>query len=91
MENISITPKSDGVTIELKGMGPEKNLFLDTFAECESGACACDSDEYLKVESMQVQDLGDGITIDVRTKAGQEIDTACITDCLTSIEEQAHS
>lgn len=91
MESINITSKPEGVTIELSGMGEEKSVFLDAFSGCESGECACASDEYAKVESMQVHDLGNAITVNVLTKEGESIDPSCITDCLTSIQEQATS
>lgn len=89
MESINITSKPEGVTIELSGMGEEKSVFLDAFSDCASGACACASDEYEKVESMQVHDLGNAITVNVVTKEGESIDPSCITDCLSGIEDQA--
>ncbi len=89
MTNISIIPGVDGVKIELIGVGADKATMLETFAGCADGSCECSTEEYAKVESMQVNDLGDDITIDVRTKAGETIDTACISDCMTFVQDKA--
>lgn len=89
MTNISITPSVNGVKIELVGVGAEKSSLLETFAGCADGSCACSTDEYQKVASMQVQDQGDSIAIDVRTKPGETIDPACISDCMDYAQAQA--
>lgn len=89
MENINITPNPDGFTIELSGLGDEQTFSLEAFSECASGSCACSSQEYDKVESMQVHDLGNVIEVNVLTKEGASIDPSCVTECLTSIQDQA--
>lgn len=86
MTKIDITPASDGVKIQLSGLGAAKAAYLDTFNSCAEGHCACSSDEYQKVESMQVTSEGDAITVEVHAKAGQTIDPACISDCLDTAQ-----
>lgn len=89
MTTFNVIEASDGVTIQLTDVGVEKATLLETFAGCAGGTCECSSDEYEKVESMQVNDLGDNITIDVHTKPGETIDTACIRDCMTYVQDKA--
>lgn len=82
MTNVSITPGADGVRIQLIGVGAGKATLLETFASCAEGTCECSTDEYEKVQSMEVQSDGDAITIEVRTKPGETIDPTCISDCM---------
>jgi hypothetical protein len=82
MTNVNITPGSDGVKIQLIGVGQDKAALLETFGACADGSCECSTDDYAKVASMDVNSDGDDITIDVRTVAGETIDPSCITDCL---------
>lgn len=89
MTNISITPSADGVKIQLIGVGADRTSLLETFNGCADGSCACSTDEYEKVESMQVQGDGDAITIDVRTKQGETIDPSCISECMDYAQETA--
>lgn len=89
MTKIDITPAPDGVRIQLIGVGADKATLLETFQGCADGSCECSTDEYEKIESMQVQEQDDAITIEVHTKPGETIDPTCIDDCMTYAQEQA--
>lgn len=89
MTKVNITPGSDGVKIQLIGVGEGKATLLETFGACADGSCECSTDEYEKVASMDVQSDGDAITISVRTKPGETIDPSCISDCLDYANEKA--
>ncbi len=91
MTKIDITPASDGVKIQLIGVGADKASYLETFNSCADGSCACSSDAYEKVESMQVNAEGDAITIEVRTKTGETIDSSCISDCMDVAREHVEA
>ena len=85
MTTYDITPASSGVTIEILGLGAERSTLLDTFAGCADGSCECSTDEFQKVESVNVRSHEAGITIEVRTKPGEAIDPSCISDCMTEV------
>lgn len=91
MTDISITPSTDGVKIRLIGVGADKASLLETFGGCADGSCACSTDEYQKVASMQVQSDGDAIIIDVHTKQGETIDPTCISECMDYAQETAEA
>ena len=82
MTTLDVTSGAEGLQIRLIGVGEDKAALLEGFNSCASGNCACSTDEYAKVASMNVQSEGDAITIDVRTKPGETIDPSCINDCL---------
>ena len=56
---------------------------LETIEGCAQGQCACSTDEYQKVESIEIQSSPNAIQLNIEVKAGETIDPNCISDCLT--------
>ncbi len=52
MATFTITPGSNGVTIQLTGVGDERGALLDSFDACAHGTCGCPTNEYDKRASM---------------------------------------
>ena len=50
--------------------------------ECQAGQCSCPTNEYEKVEAMDVESSADAIAIRLRAKPGTEFDTREIETCL---------
>jgi hypothetical protein len=61
----------------------DKNAVLETIQGCADGNCACSTDEYQKVETMQILPGPDSIQLNIEVKAGEVIDPNCISECLT--------
>jgi len=70
------------VLIELTDVSVKKEQLLEAFAECQAGRCACPTDEYGKLASMEVAGVGDSIQIRLETKPGEKLDAAQIETCL---------
>jgi hypothetical protein len=77
-----IREDNTAVLIELSGVGAKKGEFLEAFGECQAGHCACPTDEYSKLASMEVTAAGDSITVRLETKPGEKLDAAQIETCL---------
>ena len=60
----------------------DKNAVLETIQGCADGNCACSTDEYQKVETMQILPGPDSIKLNIEVKAGEVIDPNCISECL---------
>ena len=60
----------------------DKNAILETIQGCADGICACSTDEYQKVESMQILPGTNSIQLNIEVKAGEVIDPNCISECL---------
>jgi hypothetical protein len=60
----------------------DKNAVLETIQGCADGNCACSTDEYQKVETMQILPGPDSIQLNIEVKAGEVIDPNCISECL---------
>ena len=82
MAGYRIGKDKTAVLIELTGVGAKKEEFLEAFAECRSGHCACPTDEYAKLASIEVIDAGDSIRVRLETRPGETLDAAKIETCL---------
>ncbi len=61
----------------------DKEAVLDTIQGCANGSCACSTDEYQKVETMQILPGVNSIQLNIEVKAGEIIDPNCISECLS--------
>ena len=82
MTTYEISPNSAGLAIELAGVGAQEEQLLAAFAQCQQGQCSCPSDEYQKVESMDVSSGEGEILIQLRPKEGTSFDISQLTACL---------
>ena len=85
MTKYEVAPGAQGLQIKLLEVGSNKDQLLESFGACATGDCACSTDEYEKVESMDIVEGDGSITINVKSKIGETIDPSCVTDCLTEI------
>ena len=60
----------------------DKSAILNTIQGCADGQCACSTDEYQKVESMDIITGPNSIQLNIEVKLGEVIDPNCISDCL---------
>ncbi len=77
-----ITRNSHGITIQITDLEDKKDALLEAFQECSEGRCTCPTEEYKKVEKMDVQDADDALQLSITAKDDQEIDTQEIEKCL---------
>lgn len=77
-----INPDTQGVAIEITGAGEHRDEMLAAFGECAEGRCSCPTDEYEKVETMDVEPSADTIAIHLHAKPGVTLDASEIGRCL---------
>ena len=82
MTTYEINPNSAGVSIQIAGVGEQQEQLLEAFSRCQQGQCSCPTDEYRKVESMEVLPEEGEISIQLSAKAGTDFDIGQITACL---------
>ena len=82
MTRYEITTAEAGLTIQITGVGDKRDELLTAFGECKDGQCSCPTDEYQKVETMEVAESEDAIAIRLRAKPGADFDTLQIAACL---------
>ncbi len=65
----------------------DKDAVLETIQGCADGSCACSTDEYQKVETMQIVPGPNSIQLNIEVKAGEVIDPSCISECLAPVAD----
>ncbi len=71
-----------GIEINVKDLEGKKDQLLEAFQECSEGRCTCPTEEYKKVEAMEIKGGKDDIQLSITAKDDQKIDTAEIEKCL---------
>jgi hypothetical protein len=70
------------VLIEVAEVGKNQDQLLEAFGECQAGQCSCPTNEYDKLESMEVEQGEDLIRLRLEPKPGRQLDTSQIAACL---------
>jgi len=77
-----IATKQNGIQIDVADVKDKKEELLEAFNECSEGRCTCPTEEYKKLESLDIADGDDTIQLVLKAKAGEHIDTNEIEKCL---------
>lgn len=77
-----IKETEQGIEIDVTDLEGKKAQLLEAFQECSEGRCTCPTQEYKKVEAMEVSDGEDEIQLSIKAKDDEKIDTAEIEKCL---------
>lgn len=74
-------PKST-VSIDITEVAGGQDRLLGAFAACQAGQCSCPTDEYKKLDSMDIQTSGDQIRLRLEPKEGERFNLSEIAACL---------
>ncbi len=77
-----VDEKKGGIDITVADVGNDKQKLLEAFRECQEGRCSCPTEEYKKLQSLEVEQGGDGIQLRLKSKPGETIDKSEIEKCL---------
>src|SRR5512138_756140 len=77
-----IKKTENGIEIDVTELEGKKGQLLEAFNECSEGRCTCPTQEYQKVESLEVVGTDEIIQLVIKAKEGQEIDTGEVDKCL---------
>ncbi len=77
-----VDEKTGGIDITVADVGNDKQKLLEAFRECQEGRCSCPTAEYQKLQSLEVEQSGDGIDLRLKSKPGETIDKGEIEKCL---------
>ena len=70
------------VSIDMTEVTGEQDQLLGAFAACQAGQCSCPTDEYKKLDSMDIQTSGDQIRLRLEPKEGERFNLSEIAACL---------
>jgi hypothetical protein len=62
---------------------------LEAFQECQEGRCACPTQEYSKLDSIEIENNDNQIHIKLKSKPDEQIDEAEIAKCLEYTKQKS--
>ncbi len=77
-----IKPTETGIEIDVTELEGKKEQLLEAFQECSEGHCTCPTNEYQKVQKLDIAGSDEAIQLTITTKPDEHIDTAEIEKCL---------
>lgn len=91
MGSYRIKQQATGLEIEVDVAEDQQPRLLEAFRECQEGRCSCPTDEYQKLESLEIRPDQAGIKLHLRPKPGTRFDPAEIDRCLRHTVTKAAS
>lgn len=76
MARYRIKESESAVTIEVTEVRGKDEDLLGAFAACQAGQCSCPTDEYQKLQAMDVQPGEDNIQLRLEPKPGERFDVS---------------
>jgi len=86
-----IEKQPSGIEIEVSEISGKERLVLEAFRECKEGRCTCPTQEYEKLDSLEIHESAGTIYLRLRAKQGAEFDRGEIQRCLEHTEEHVKS
>ena len=83
-----IDEKENGIGISVTDVKDRKNELLEAFRECQEGRCSCPTEEYKKLDSLEVEQNGEGIQLHLKSRHGEKINKSEIERCLDHTAER---
>ena len=77
-----IKSKPDGLEIKILEVDSKQDELLQNFQACQEGSCDCPSDEYVKLEKLDIQSSEDEMVLNLTAKKGQTFDKKSVRDCV---------
>ena len=86
-----IKADTDGLTIEISEIQGKDKQLIEAFQECQEGRCSCPTNEYSKLESLEIKQTEGKINLRLSSKKGEVFDSAEIGKCLDYTEKKVTS
>ena len=83
--------ESDGLTIEVSEFSDQKEQLLAEFQACQEGRCSCPTNEYEKIDSLEIAARTGKISLHLKAKTGQVFDSSEIEKCLDHAQSKLNS
>ena len=77
-----ITTNKNGIDKNITELEGKKDELLEAFQECSEGRCTCPTQEYEKMETLNIVDTEKNIQLSIKSKDNEVIDAKEIEKCL---------
>ena len=72
----------NGLIINVSIMDSDKGKLIEEFSKCKQGNCGCPTKEYEKLESLNIEEKPNSISMNLKSKEKQKFDLNEINKCL---------
>jgi hypothetical protein len=83
--------KGNEVHIEVTETRGKQEKLLEAFQECQEGRCRCPTQEYSKLDSLEIQSDEDTIRMKLKSRPNAKFDESEIGRCLEYTKQQMES
>jgi len=84
----AIRTKPQGLEIKVEGLGDKQQEVLESLQECATGKCSCPTNQYEKLEAIEISPSAESVSIELRAKPGETVRQSDIERCLEYTAEQ---
>ena len=77
-----ITENQNGLEIKVEDVKGKKEKLLQAFQECQEGRCSCPTEEYKKLDTLEIDHSDESIELRLRSKRGEKVEKKEINRCL---------
>lgn len=85
-----INETESGLDISINVKEGKKKKLLQAFQECQEGHCSCPTEEYRKLESIEIKHNDENIELHLKSKDGSKLDKTEINKCLEYTEKRVN-
>lgn len=82
MTRWQIHERPAGLKITIEDLEGPLEPVLQALGECQAGRCSCPTDEYRKLESMDVSESDGLISIELSARSGERLERGEVERCL---------
>lgn len=84
----AIRTKPQGLEIKVEGLGDKQQEMLESLQACATGKCSCPTNQYAKLEAIEISPSAESVSIELRAKPGETVRQSDIERCLEYTAEQ---
>lgn len=84
----SIEQTAEGLRIRAAVPQDKQDALMQELGRCAGGSCSCPTPQYEKLSAIELKATPEGITVDLKVKAGEEVDVEDIQQCLDHTAKQ---
>ena len=77
-----IESKGNETNIKISETKGKQKKLLEAFQECQEGRCSCPTEEYSKLNSLDIENDENSISLKLKSKPGKKLDESEISKCL---------
>lgn len=70
------------INIEVSEAKGKQKKLMEAFQECQEGRCTCPTQEYSKLDSLEIESNEDTIRLKLKSKPDEQFDETEINKCL---------